>query len=298
MKINQIITEKSSSKKQAKTMTAACKSAKFRKKVDIPKKVACDYHEKDKGTFHESMGPDRSQTSKLFYSRVINHLKYWIDAVRHEYILHWPKLESYMHDLLTDNEYWTWKNNFNGRFPTRLKVQLDLLGNITKNYYDSIRNIPGKVPSREQKNAAYQQFKEDYTEAMIKFAEHMQKYYNAEIKPYIGGVTEDINDIEFQQQNNIVMKTKDGQDVNTNMDDPATPTLVRNKQTKKLEVKPAGENLNKAEYDAVDDTDPNKAKKVQQELEKQKKEQEREARKAQLQAQRQQTTTGTGATGA
>ena len=44
----------SKSKKQAKTMTAACKSPKFRKKVGIAKKVACDFHKKDKGKYHES----------------------------------------------------------------------------------------------------------------------------------------------------------------------------------------------------------------------------------------------------
>ncbi len=49
------IAEKSSSKKQAKTMTAACKNADFRKKVDIPKDVACDFHKADKGTYHEDL---------------------------------------------------------------------------------------------------------------------------------------------------------------------------------------------------------------------------------------------------
>ena len=34
-------------------MTAACKSAEFRKKVDIPKKVACDFHNADKGKYHK-----------------------------------------------------------------------------------------------------------------------------------------------------------------------------------------------------------------------------------------------------
>lgn len=38
----------SKSKKQARTMTAACKSGKFRKKVGIPKKVACEFHRADK----------------------------------------------------------------------------------------------------------------------------------------------------------------------------------------------------------------------------------------------------------
>lgn len=38
----------SKSKKQARTMRAACKSAKFRRKVDIPKKVACKYRRADK----------------------------------------------------------------------------------------------------------------------------------------------------------------------------------------------------------------------------------------------------------
>lgn len=38
----------SKSSKQAKTMTAACKNPKFRKKVGIPKKVACEFHEADK----------------------------------------------------------------------------------------------------------------------------------------------------------------------------------------------------------------------------------------------------------
>lgn len=36
-------------------MTAACKNAKFRKKVGIPKDVACDFHDEDKGTFHEDV---------------------------------------------------------------------------------------------------------------------------------------------------------------------------------------------------------------------------------------------------
>ena len=43
----------STSKKQARTMTAACKSPEFRKKVDIPKKVACKFHRADKGKYHE-----------------------------------------------------------------------------------------------------------------------------------------------------------------------------------------------------------------------------------------------------
>ena len=47
------VTEVSKSKAQAKTMTAACKSPKFRKKVKIPKDVACDFHKADKGKFHE-----------------------------------------------------------------------------------------------------------------------------------------------------------------------------------------------------------------------------------------------------
>jgi len=47
------ITEKSKSKSQSRLMTAACKNSKFRKKVDIPKKVACDYHEKDRGSYHK-----------------------------------------------------------------------------------------------------------------------------------------------------------------------------------------------------------------------------------------------------
>jgi hypothetical protein len=46
MKIEELV-EKSKSKKQAKTMSAACKNAKFRKKVDIPKDVACDFHDAD-----------------------------------------------------------------------------------------------------------------------------------------------------------------------------------------------------------------------------------------------------------
>ena len=97
-------------------------------------------------------------------------------------------------------------------------------------------------------------------------------------------ISEDIGDVEFQRQNTTVMQTKDKKPVNTNMDDAATPTLVRNKQTKKLEVKNAGEHINKAEFDQVDDTDP---RKVQQEMEKQKREQEREARAAEMAAKRQ-----------
>ncbi len=45
----------STSKQQAKTMTAACKNAEFRKKVDIPKKVACDFHNADRGKYHEDI---------------------------------------------------------------------------------------------------------------------------------------------------------------------------------------------------------------------------------------------------
>ena len=40
MKANEFIAEKSKSKKQSKTMTAACKNAEFRKKVDIPKEIS------------------------------------------------------------------------------------------------------------------------------------------------------------------------------------------------------------------------------------------------------------------
>ena len=53
MRAQEFVTEKSKSKKQAKTMTAACKNAEFRKKVDIPKDVACDFHDEDKGTYHK-----------------------------------------------------------------------------------------------------------------------------------------------------------------------------------------------------------------------------------------------------
>lgn len=38
----------SKSAKQARTMRAACKSPSFRKKVGIPKKVACEYSRADK----------------------------------------------------------------------------------------------------------------------------------------------------------------------------------------------------------------------------------------------------------
>jgi hypothetical protein len=48
----------STSEKQAKTMTAACKNAKFRKKVGIPKDVACDFHKADKGKYHEELDMD------------------------------------------------------------------------------------------------------------------------------------------------------------------------------------------------------------------------------------------------
>lgn len=45
----------STSKKQARFMTAACKNAEFRKKVGISKDVACDFHDADKGKWHESL---------------------------------------------------------------------------------------------------------------------------------------------------------------------------------------------------------------------------------------------------
>lgn len=38
----------SKTKKQARTMRAACKNEGFRKKVGIPKKVACEYTAADK----------------------------------------------------------------------------------------------------------------------------------------------------------------------------------------------------------------------------------------------------------
>ena len=49
----------SKSKKQAKLMTAACKSPEFRKKVDISKDVACKFHKADKGKYHEDTEMDR-----------------------------------------------------------------------------------------------------------------------------------------------------------------------------------------------------------------------------------------------
>ena len=82
------------------------------------------------------------------------------------------------------------------------------------------------------------------------------------------------------------MQTKDKKPVDTNMDDPSTATLVRNKQTKKLEVKNAGEQVNKGEYDPVEE-DP---KLVQREMEKQKKEQERLAKQAAFNAKKPTTT--------
>lgn len=38
----------SKSKKQERTMTAACKDKEFAKKIGIPQKVACEYHDADK----------------------------------------------------------------------------------------------------------------------------------------------------------------------------------------------------------------------------------------------------------
>lgn len=38
----------STSKKQAKFMTAACKNKDFAKKVKMPQKVACEFHNADK----------------------------------------------------------------------------------------------------------------------------------------------------------------------------------------------------------------------------------------------------------
>jgi len=109
---------------------------------------------------------------------------------------------------------------------------------------------------------------------------------------------ESLDDVEFQPTQTTTMK-QNGNEINTNMDDPSTSTLVRNKQTKKLEVIEPGQTANKAQYDNVDDGDEQKQKQVQVELEKQKKEQEREAQKATLnarrvqnQTQQQSTTTG------
>lgn len=48
----------SKSKKQAKMMTAVCKSPSFRQKVGIPKKVGCDFHKADKGKYHEEINTD------------------------------------------------------------------------------------------------------------------------------------------------------------------------------------------------------------------------------------------------
>lgn len=45
----------SKSESQAKFMSANCKSANLRKKTKIPKKVACDFHDSDKGIWHENV---------------------------------------------------------------------------------------------------------------------------------------------------------------------------------------------------------------------------------------------------
>ena len=58
------IDEKSTSAQQAKTMTAACKSDDFRKKVDIPKKVACDFHDKDRGEFHKEEVEEKAELAQ------------------------------------------------------------------------------------------------------------------------------------------------------------------------------------------------------------------------------------------
>lgn len=48
----------SKSKKQARMMTAVCKSPSFRQKVGISKKVGCDFHKADKGKYHEEINID------------------------------------------------------------------------------------------------------------------------------------------------------------------------------------------------------------------------------------------------
>ncbi|KKN48489.1 hypothetical protein LCGC14_0652420 [marine sediment metagenome] len=48
----------SKSKKQARMMTAVCKSPSFRQKVGISKKVGCDFHKADKGKYHEEINTD------------------------------------------------------------------------------------------------------------------------------------------------------------------------------------------------------------------------------------------------
>jgi len=99
---------------------------------------------------------------------------------------------------------------------------------------------------------------------------------------------EDISNLKFQPKQVSVMKYGDN-DINTDMDDPSTPTLVRNKQTKNLEVVDAGQKPNKAQYDAVDMNDERKQKQIQAELKKQQQKQEREKRKAELEASRKNT---------
>lgn len=44
-------------------MSANCKNADFRKKTGVPKKVACDYHDQDKGIWHEDITESSSDTA-------------------------------------------------------------------------------------------------------------------------------------------------------------------------------------------------------------------------------------------
>lgn len=60
-----LLNERSKSKKQASFMSAACKNKDFRNKVGISKSVACEFHDEDKGVFHESEKLDSEQINAL-----------------------------------------------------------------------------------------------------------------------------------------------------------------------------------------------------------------------------------------
>lgn len=69
----------SKSKKQAKMMTAVCKSPKFRQKVGISKKVGCDFHKADKGKYHEEIntyGRDRNGVNEMSDKQLDEKLRF------------------------------------------------------------------------------------------------------------------------------------------------------------------------------------------------------------------------------
>ena len=147
----------SSSKKQSRTMTAACKSKKFRKKIGIPKDVACDFHKADKGKYHQE-DIDMDELGRVKKLAGINEKvelssdkdddKKDIKAADVTKAMQMAKLKRKMENEDSDNV------NFHGLLTgvARGEIHLDDKGKIAENKFGIIRALEEATKNHLEEN--------------------------------------------------------------------------------------------------------------------------------------------------